>query len=99
MLNPFIDLISNIISLIDWALILWLALDMLIQFDVVNRHQPLIQKVYFGLGRLVEPMLRPIRRLWAKYLPNLGAIDLSPVVLLLALRFLDNALYSWFYRL
>ncbi len=99
MLNPFINLISNIISLINWALIIWMVLDLLIHFDVVNRHNPLIQKVYFTLGKLLEPLLRPIRRLLARVLPDLGGIDLSPLVLVLLLNFLNNALYSWFYKI
>lgn len=97
MLNPFIDLISNIIMLINWALIIWLVLDLLINFDVVNRHNALIQRVYYGLGKLTEPLLRPIRRLTKKYLPALGGIDISPIILILLLNFLNNALYTWFY--
>ncbi len=98
MLNPFIDLISNIIFLINWALIIWLVLDLLINFDVVNRHNPLIQRVYFALGKLVEPLLRPIRQLLAKYLPAMGGVDISPIILILILNFLNNALYTWFYE-
>ena len=97
MLNPFIDLISSIITLINWALIIWLVLDLLINFDVVNRHNALIQRVHGGLGRLIEPLLRPIRRLVAKYLPVLGGIDISPIILILLLNFLNNAIYTWFY--
>jgi YggT family protein len=97
MLNPFIDLISNVISLVNWALIIWIVLDLLIHFDVVNRHNPLIFRVHTGLGRLLEPLLRPIRRFLAKLLPALGGIDLSPIVLILLLNFVNNALYSWFY--
>lgn len=97
MLNPFIDLISNIITLINWALIIWLILDLLINFDVINRHNALIQRIYFGLSKLVEPLLRPIRKLLAKYLPNLGGIDISPIILVLLLNFLNNAMYTWFY--
>ena len=97
MLNPFIDLISNIITLINWALIIWLVLDLLINFDVINRHNTLIQRIYFGLGKLVEPMLRPIRQLLAKVLPNLVGIDISPIILILLLNFVNNAMYTWFY--
>ena len=99
MLNPFINLLSNVITLINWALIIWLVLDLLIHFDVINRHNPLIQKIYFTLGKLIEPLLRPIRRLLARILPDLGGIDLSPLVLVLLLNFLNNALYSWFYKI
>ncbi len=97
MLNPFIDLISNVISLINWALIIWLVLDLLINFDVVNRHNALIMRIHDGLGRVIEPLLRPIRRLVAKLLPAMRGIDISPIILILLLNFANNALYTWFY--
>jgi len=99
MLNPFIDLINNIISLINLAIIVWAVIGILIHFDIVNRHSPLIQRVYFTLGRALEPMLKPIRRFLGKILPDLGGIDLSPLVLILLLHFINDAMYSWFYRI
>ena len=94
MLNPFIDLISNIIALINLALIIWIVLGLLIHFDIVNRASPIVNRVYTALGRLLEPMLTRIRRLTDKYLPDMGGIDLSPIVLILLLHFINNALYS-----
>jgi YggT family protein len=99
MLNPFIDLISNIISLINLALIIWILLGLLIQFDIINRYHPIIQRIYTTLGRVLEPMLRPIRRVVVKYLPDMGGIDISPIILVLLLHFINNALYSWFYKI
>lgn len=96
MLNPFIDLISNIIFLINWALIIWFVLHLLIHFDVVNRHNQLINRIYAGLTSVIEPMLRPIRRLLGKIIPT-TAIDLSPLVLILLLNFANDAMYTWFY--
>jgi YggT family protein len=99
MLNPFVDLLSNIIFLINLALMVWIVLGLLIHFDIVNRSSPIVNTIYTTLGRLVEPLLRRIRRAIGKYLPDLGGIDLSPVVLFLLLHFIDNALYSWFYKI
>lgn len=99
MLNPFIDLISNVISLINLGLLVWIVLGLLIHFDILNRYSPLVNRVYSALTRLFEPMLAPIRRRITRYLPDLGGVDLSPLVLLLLLHFIDNALYSWFYRI
>jgi YggT family protein len=99
MFNPFIELISNIIALINLALIIWVILGLLIHFDIVNRASPLVSRVYSTLGRLLEPMLRRIRSTIGKYLPDLGGIDLSPIVLLLLLHFINGALYSWFYQI
>lgn len=100
MLNPFINLISNVILLINLALIIWVVLSLLINLDILNRNSPLVQRVYNTLGRICEPMLRPIRRALDKVLPSsMGGLDISPVILILLLNFLDNALYSWFYKI
>jgi YggT family protein len=99
MLNPFIDLISNIIGLINLALIIWIVLGLLMHFDIVNRSNPLVNRIYTTLGRLIEPMLTRIRRVTNKFLPDLGGIDLSPIVLILLLHFINNAMYSWFYTI
>ena len=99
MLNPFIDLISNIISLINLALLVWIVLGLLIHFDIVNRYNPLIMRINNVLNRIFEPILKPIRDRLQKWFPNLGGIDLSPVVLLLLLHFINDALYSWFYTI
>lgn len=96
MFNPFIHLISNVISLINLALIVWVVMDICIQYGILNRHQPLVDRIYTVLTRLMEPLLRPIRGVLDRFLPALG-IDLSPLVLILALMFIDNAMYSWFY--
>jgi YggT family protein len=99
MLNPFIDLISNIIFLINLALMIWVVLGMLMHFDIVNRSNPLVNTIYNTLSRIIDPLLSRIRRALGKYLPNLNGIDLSPVILFLLLHFIDNALYSWFYKI
>ncbi len=84
MMNPIAYLIGSIIHLIQTALMVWIILNLLIQFKIVNRYQPLVFKLETVLHRLFEPMLAPIRR----YMPDLGGIDLSPVVLILALNFI-----------
>lgn len=99
MLNPFIDLISNIISLINLVLIIWIVLGLLLHFDIVNRTNPLVSRIYSTLTRLLEPMLSRIRRVTSKFMPDLGGIDVSPVILILLLHFVNNALYSWFYTI
>lgn len=97
MLNPFINLIANVISLINLALFVWIILGLLMQFDIVNKHNQFVQRVYFTLSKFFEPLLAPIRRFLGRILPDLGGIDLSPVVLIFLLMFIKDALYSWFY--
>jgi len=66
----------------------------LISFEVLNLRQPIVAQIWYGLSRLLEPVYAPIRRI----LPQMGGIDLSPLVALLAIQALqivaDNALIS-----
>lgn len=91
MTSPFIYLISSLIYVIQVALFIWVILSLLISFNVVNRWHPVVAQVYQGLSRLLEPLLRPIRRI----LPDMGGIDLSPVLLIILLNFIDRSLYYY----
>ena len=95
MLNPFVDLLASIIQLYWWCVVVWCVLEMLISFRVVNAFQPFVQRLRYALNRLTGPVLTPIR----KHLPDLGGLDIAPVILLLLLNFLQNALYRYFYNL
>lgn len=65
-----------------WFLILaQVILSWLINFQVLNLRQPLVAQIWDGMNRLLEPLYRPIRRV----LPDLGGIDLAPLVLLLGI--------------
>ena len=54
----------------------------LINFDVLNVRQPLVGQIWYGLQRILEPVYRPIRN----FLPDMGGIDLSPIVALLGIE-------------
>ncbi len=62
----------------------------LINFQVLNMRQPLVAQIWYGLNRVLEPVYRPIRNL----LPNLGGVDLSPIVLLLGLEIIRIVLVN-----
>jgi len=89
---PFIVTLSELINLCNLVLTAWVVLSMLIYFNIVNRYQPFVAKLNQVLSRLVEPLLRPIR----KYLPDFGGVDVSPIVLFLLLDFLKRALWYYF---
>jgi YggT family protein len=95
MLNPFVNLIGSLISLYLLCVIVQAVLSLLIAFKIVNAYQPVVQKIMYALNRLVDPALRPIR----KYLPDMGGIDISPVILILLLHFVRDALYTYLYNL
>lgn len=88
----FISLIYTIIQIYIYILIASAILSWLIAFNVVNMRNQFVAMIAEALWRLTEPALRPIRR----FLPNLGGLDLSPVVLILLLIFIQNLLYEYF---
>jgi YggT family protein len=91
-MNPFLWLVDTIITLYIWILIASAVLSWLIAFNVVNTRNPIVAGVGEFLYRVTEPALRPIRNL----MPNLGGIDISPVILILLLLFLQRFIF-WIY--
>ncbi|ABS62990.1 protein of unknown function YGGT [Parvibaculum lavamentivorans DS-1] len=83
-----LNLIVSLISIYIWVIIIGVVLSWLIAFNVINTHNRFVYLVVDTINRLTEPVLRPIRNV----LPNLGGIDISPVILLLLLFFIQNLL-------
>ena len=88
-MNPFLWLIDTVITLYIWILIAAAVLSWLIAFNVVNTRNQVVASIGDFLYRITEPALRPIRSI----LPNLGGIDISPVILILGLLFLRNLIF------
>ncbi|MFZ2019846.1 MAG: YggT family protein [Methyloceanibacter sp.] len=89
---PLIGFIVLVIDLYMWVVIAGAILSWLIAFNVVNTNNRFVYQVADMLYRLTEPALRPIRNI----LPNLGGIDISPVILILFLLFIrDVVLLGW----
>jgi YggT family protein len=91
-MNPFLWLIDTIIDIYIWILIASAVLSWLIAFNVVNTRNPIVNNIGEFLYRVTEPLLRPIRNM----LPNLGGIDVSPVILIILLLFLKQLVF-WVY--
>ena len=72
---------TMVIQLLIWIIIAQVVISWLVAFNVINTHNDFVRTLLRGIDRLTEPMLRPIRR----FLPDLGGIDLSPMVLIIAL--------------
>ena len=87
-LDPLIQIAMVAIDLYIWAVIISAILSWLVAFNVINRHNQLIATVGDFLWRITEPALRPIRQ----FVPNLGGVDISPIVLILGLYFVQMVL-------
>jgi|SRR5687767_528869 YggT family protein len=85
-------LIDTVIMLYVYLLLAGAILSWLIAFNVVNVRNDIVRSIADFLYRITEPALRPIRR----FLPNLGGIDLSPVILVLLLLFVRNLIHELF---
>jgi YggT family protein len=91
-MNPFLWLISTLIQLYIWILIANAVLSWLVAFNVVNPNNNVVRTIGEMLYRLTEPALRPIRQI----LPSLGGLDISPVILIILLIFVQRLLFWLF---
>lgn len=84
-------LINELLNLYWWVIVIGAVLSWLVAFEVINTRNRFVAIAQDFTYRLTEPALRPIRR----FLPDLGGIDISPVLLLLAIMFLQKLLYDF----
>ena len=85
-----IMLIDQIINIYIWTLLIYIGVGWLVAFRIVNPWQPIVRMITDVLARVHEPLLSQIRR----FLPDLGPVDISPIVLFLAAQFIRNLLIS-----
>jgi YggT family protein len=74
------------LNIFVWILIVSAVLSWLIAFNVVNTRNQVVGTISEALYRMTEPVLRPIRR----RLPDMGGIDISPIIVILIVFFLQN---------
>ncbi|MEM1006340.1 MAG: YggT family protein [Pseudomonadota bacterium] len=92
-----LSLIQILLLILDivWFIILaHVIMSWLINFQVLNLNQQLVAQIWYGLNRILEPIYSPIRR----FLPNMGGLDLTPLIVLIAVYALriiliNNAVY------
>ena len=83
-----LQILFLLLDLVWYIVIAHVILSCLVNFQVVNLRQPLVAQLWHGLNRLLEPIYRRIRA----FLPDLGGLDLAPLVLLLAIYALQIVL-------
>lgn len=77
-----------------WIIIVQAILSWLIAFNVINTTNDIVRSIWIALDKLTEPLYRPIRRI----MPDLGALDLSPMVVLLIIIILQSAIVPAIFR-
>ena len=88
MLYAFFGIVDMILQLLVWIIIIQAILSWLVAFNVINTSSNFVRTLLDMLDRLTAPMYRPIR----KILPDFGGIDLSPIVLILAIQVIRKLL-------
>ncbi|PPR30089.1 MAG: hypothetical protein CFH32_00179 [Alphaproteobacteria bacterium MarineAlpha9_Bin2] len=84
-MNAIFYLINSAIDLLFFIIILQVIISWLIAFNILNTYNQFIGQIIFFLNRITFPLLSPIK----KILPNLGPIDISPVIVLILLKVLQ----------
>ena len=93
-MNSLLGLIIQIIGLYRFLLLIYIIATWLINFNIINTSNKLIYSSMEALYRLCEPSLRFVRQ----FMPNLGSVDISPVVVYLLLWFLKSLLIEYWPR-
>ena len=81
MIGALAFIVDSVATLLIWIIIINVVLSWLIGFNIINPYNPFVRGVHTFCYRVTEPLLAPIRR----FLPDLGGIDISPVILLIAI--------------
>ena len=87
-MHPILALVYVVLDIYKWVLIASVILSWLVAFNVVNTYNRVVNTIGDVLWRLTEPVLRPIRN----FVPSVGGLDLSPLVALLLVWFLQYLL-------
>jgi YggT family protein len=92
-MRAVLDVILIILQIYTYIIIIAAILSWLIAFHVINVYNDLVRSIWNALNAITEPLLRPIRQA----LPNLGGIDISPVILLLLIFLLEDIIERYIY--
>ena len=88
MLYTLVDITAYLINLIVMLVIAQFVMSLLISFNVVNTHNDFVAALWKAVNALLDPLLKPVRRI----MPDTGPIDFSPMVLIVGLTILQKVL-------
>ncbi len=87
-MDLIVDIARILLNVVWWIIIVQAILSWLIAFNVINTYNDMVRMIWESLQKMTEPLYRPIR----KIMPDFGALDLSPMVVLLGLIIVDRVL-------
>jgi len=80
-MNELWAVVDFVLMIAQWVIVIQAILSWLIAFNVINTYNGGVRTIWQALERITEPLFRPVRRV----LPDFGALDLSPLVVLLVI--------------
>ncbi|HXW70540.1 MAG TPA: YggT family protein [Methylocella sp.] len=92
-MRALLDVVLVVLDLYVYVIIAAAILSWLVAFNVINRYNEVVRSIWTLVTALTEPLLRPIRNA----IPNLGGIDISPVILLLLIFFIQRVIMQYIY--
>jgi YggT family protein len=87
------QIVNYLISIVIVLVIVQFVLSLLVSFNVVTMHNQWVSAIYRSINALLDPVLRPIRRI----MPDTGAIDFSPLILIVLLKIVTIVLGNLIY--
>ena len=85
-----LQILDLLLSVVQWIVIIQAVLSWLVAFNVVNTHNDFVRQCLYALSRMTEPIYRPIRRI----MPDFGALDFSPLIVLLLVQILRKIIQN-----
>lgn len=92
-MRAVLDIVIIVLDLYVWLLIASAILSWLVAFNVINTRNQFVSAVAEFLYRITEPVLRPIRNV----MPNLGGLDISPIIVILLIMFIERVIMYYIY--
>jgi YggT family protein len=92
-MRAILDVVLVVLDLYTWVIIASAVISWLVAFNVVNTGNTIVRTIWDMVYRLTEPLLQPIRR----FVPQIGGLDLSPIVLLLGIFLLQRIIAHYIY--
>jgi len=90
-MRALLEILLIVLRIYSYLIVASAILSWLVAFNVVNTRNDFVRSILSFLDAITEPALRPIRRI----LPNLGGIDISPVILLLLIMLIQEWIYDY----
>lgn len=89
-MTALLDTVLLILNIAQWIILIHVIMSWLINFQVLNLRQPLVAQIWYGLNRMLDPVYSRIRSV----LPNMGGIDLAPLIALIVIFFLQRLIVT-----